>query len=63
MSMLEYFIENELLTVCQFRSLPGDSCTSQLLITTHGIQKSFDEIPPIYVTGVSLDKSKVFDKV
>ena len=47
--MFEYFIENELFTVCQSGFLPGDSCTSQLLSVIHEIQKSFDESPPIYV--------------
>ena len=42
-SMFEYFIENELFTfqtfqVYQSGFLPGNSCTSQLLIITHEIQ-------------------------
>ena len=61
--MFEYFIENELFTVCQFGFLPGDSCTSQLLTIIHEIQKSFDESPPIDVRGIFLDISKAFDKV
>ena len=62
-SMFEYFIENELFTVCQSGFLPGDSCTSQLLGIIHEIQKSFDENPPIDVRGIFLDISKAFDKV
>ena len=62
-SMFEYFIENELFTVCQSGFLPGDSCTSQLLSIIHEIQKSFDESPPIDVRSIFLDISKAFDKV
>ena len=60
--MFEYFIENELFTVCQSGFLPDDSCTSQLLSIIHEIQKSFDESPPIDVRALFLDISKAFDK-
>ena len=46
-SMFEDFIGNELLTVCQFDFVPGDSCTSQLLSTLNEIQKSFPQSSPI----------------
>ena len=59
--MFEYFIENELFTVCQSGFLPGDSFTTLKII--HKIQKSFDESPPIDVRGIFLDISKAFDKV
>ena len=62
-SMFEYFIENELFTVCQSGFLPGGSCTLQLLSIIHEIQKSFDESPPIDVRRIFLDISKSFDKV
>ena len=62
-SMFEYFIENELFTVCQSGFLPGGSCTVQLLSIIHEIQKSFDESPPIDVRRIFLDISKLFDKV
>ena len=62
-SMFEYFIENELFTVCQSGFLPGDSCTSQLLSIIHEIQKLFDESPPIDIKGIFLDISKAFDKI
>ena len=61
--MFEYFIENELFTVCQSGFLPDDSCTSQLLSIIHEIQKSFDESPPIDVRGICLDISTAFDNV
>ena len=61
--MFEYFIENELFTVCQSGFLPGGSCTAQLLSIIHEIQKSFDESPPIDVRGIFLDIFKAFDKI
>ena len=54
-SMLEFFIDHELFTVCQSSFLPGDSCISQLLSILHEIQKLFDESPPIDVKGAFLD--------
>ena len=36
-SMFEYFIENELFTVCQSGFLSGHPCTSQLLSIIHEI--------------------------
>ena len=62
-SMFEYFIENELFTVCQSGFLPDDSCTSQLLSIIHEMQKSFDKSPTIDVRGIFLNISKAFDKV
>ena len=65
-SMFEYFMENELFTICQSGFLPDGSCTSctsQALSIIHETQKSFDESPPIDVRGIILDISKVFDKV
>ena len=38
-SIYEYFIGNELFTVCQSGFLPGDSSTSHLLSIIHEIQK------------------------
>ena len=62
-SIFEYFIENQLFTVCQSGFFTADSCTSQLLSVKHKIQISFDESPPIDVRGILLDISKAFDKV
>ena len=62
-SMFEYFIENELFTVCQTGFLPGNSCTLQPLSIIHEIQKSLDESPPIDVRSIFLDISKAFNKV
>ena len=50
--MFEYFIENELFTVCRSGFLPSDPHTSQLLSIIHEIQKSFDKSPPIDVRGI-----------
>ena len=61
-SVFEYFIENELFSVCQSGFLPDHSCTSQILSIIHEIQKSF-ESPLIDVRGVFLDISNMFDKV
>ena len=61
--MCEYFLENEIFSICQSGFLPDESCTSQLLSIIHEIQKSFDESPPIYVRGIFLDISKAFNKV
>ena len=59
--MLEYFIENDLISHNQSSFKPGDSCINQLLSISHEIYKSFDES---YVTRVVfLDISKAFDKV
>ena len=63
MSMFDYFIENELFTVCQSGFLLGDSCTSQLLSIIREIQILFDESPPIDVRGIFLSISNAFHKV
>ena len=62
-SLFNYFLENKLFTECQSGFLPGDSCTSQLLFSTHEIYKSFECNPSVDVRGTFLDISKAFDKV
>ena len=42
--------------------IPGDSCVSQLLSTTHEIYRSFDCHPPADIRGTFLDISKAFTK-
>ena len=62
-SIFSYFIKNNLFTRSQCGFLPGDSCISQLLSTTHKTYKSFDCNPPLDVRGPFLGISKAFDKV
>ena len=62
-SIFSYFIKNNLFTRSQSGFLPGDSCISQLLSTTHKTYKSFDCNPPLDVRGPFLGISKTFDKV
>ena len=62
-SIFSYFIKNILFTRSQCGFLPGDSCISQLLSTTHKTYKSFDCNIPLDVRGPFLGISKAFDKV
>ena len=59
--MFGFLIENNLISSNQSGFKPGDSCINQLLSITHKIYKSFDD--KFEVRGVSLDTSKVIDKV
>ena len=59
--MLEFFIENKLISSGQCGFKPGDSCINQLLSITHEIYSSFDE--GLDVRTVILNISKAFDKV
>ena len=59
--MLNFFIENELISSNQSRFKPGNSCVNQLVSITHEIYKSFDQSHE--VTGVFLDISKAFEKI
>ena len=59
--MLKFFIENKLISSCQFGFKPGDSCINQLLSINHEIYSSFDEA--LKFRSVLLNISKVFDKV
>ena len=59
--MLEFFIENNLISKNQSGFRPGDSCINQLLSITHEIYQSFDD--SLEVRAVFLDISKPFDKV
>ena len=61
--LFNYFQNNRLFTHSQSGFLPGDSCIAQLLSIIHEIQTAFDENPTVDVRGVSLNLSKVFDKV
>ena len=60
-SLIEYFIENDLISPNQSGFKPGDSCTNQLMSITHEIYQFFDD--GFEVRGVFLDISKAFDKV
>ena len=51
--MLNFFIENELISPNQSGFKPRDSCINQLLAITHEIYKSFDD--GFEVRGVFLD--------
>ena len=59
--MLEFFIQNNLITPNQSGFKTGDLCIQQLISITHEIYKSFDD--GYVVRGVFLDISKAFDKV
>ena len=60
-NLLEYFIDNDLISQNQSGFKPGDSCIDQLTSTTHEIYQFFDD--GLEVRGVFLDISKAFDKV
>ena len=60
-NLLEYFIENDLISQNQSGFKPGDSCINPLISITHEIYQSFDDV--LEVRGVFLDISKIFDKV
>ena len=60
-NLLEFFIENNLISSNQAGFKPSDSCINQLLSITHEIYKSFDE--GCEVRGVFLNISSAFDKV
>ena len=62
-SIFSYVIKTNLFTRSQSGFLPGDSCISQLLSTTHKTYKSFDCKPPLDVRSTFLRISKAFDKV
>ena len=59
--MFTFFTETNLTSPNQSGFRPGDSFFNQLLAITHKIYKSFNEW--FEVRRVSLDLSKVFDKV
>ena len=59
--MFRFLNENNLISSNQSGFKPGHSCINQLSSITHKIYKSFDD--KFEVTGVSLDTSKVIDKV
>ena len=61
-TLYDYFINNKLITPCQFGFIKGDSFVNQLMIT-HEIHKHLDANPSIDTVGVFLDMSKAFDKV
>ena len=58
---MTFFTENSLISQNQSGFKPGDSCTNQLLSTTHQICRSFDD--GYEVRSVFLDMSKAFDKL
>ena len=59
--MLQFFIQNNLITPNQSDVKTGDSCINQLISITHEIYKSFDYA--YEVLGMFRDISKAFDKV
>ena len=59
--MLEFFIENNLISKNQSGFRPGDSCINQLLSVTHEIYQSFDD--NLEARAIFSDISKAFDKV
>ena len=57
-------MEDKLFNECQSGFMPGDSCVSQLLSSTHDIYKSFGCNPPADVRETSLEFQKLAsDKV
>ena len=56
-----FFTTNHLISTNQSGLKPGDSCINQLLSTTHGMYKSFDE--GYEVRGAFLVISKASDEV
>ena len=58
-----FLLEEELLNPNQSGFCPFDSCVNQLLPINHKTFEAFDCNPPLEVRSVSLDISKVFDKV
>ena len=59
--MLNFFIENKLISSNHSGFKPDDSCINQPLSVTHEIYESFDV--GLEVRSVFLDISKAFDKV
>ena len=59
--LLNFLLENNLISPSQSGFNPGDSSINQLLSITHKIYNSFDE--GLEVRSVFLDISKAFDKV
>ena len=57
-NLLEYFIDNDLISQNQSGFKQGNSCLNQLISITHEIYQSFDE--KLEVRGVFLDISKAF---
>ena len=57
-NLLEYFIDNDLISQNQSGFKQGNSCLNQLISITHEIYQSFDE--ELEVRGVFLDISKTF---
>ena len=61
-ALFNIIVQKKLFTPCQSGFIPGDSCVSQLLSTTHEIYRSFDCHPPADIRGTFLDISKAFTK-
>ena len=59
--MLNFFLENDLISPKQSGFRSGDSCINQLLSINHEILSAFDI--GYEVRGLFLDVSKAFDKV
>ena len=59
--MLNFFLENDLISQKQTGFRPGDSCINQLLLISHEILSAFNI--GLEVRGLFLDISKAFHKV
>ena len=59
--MLEYFLDNNLVSLKRSESVPGDSCLNQFLSITHDIFTSFNN--GLEVRGVFLNIRKAFHKI
>ena len=59
--MLEFFIENNLISKNQSGFRPVDSCINELFSITHEMHQSFDD--NLEIRAVFLDISKTFHKV
>ena len=59
--MLNFFLENDLISPKQSGFGPGDSCINQPLSISQEIISTFDT--GLEVRGLFLDVSKAFDKV
>ena len=62
-SIYSHLLKNRLLTPHQSGFQAGDSTINQLLLITHKIYGSFDNVPSLETRAVFLDLSKAFDRV
>ena len=62
-SIYSHLLKNRLLTPHQSGFQAGDSTINQLLLITHKIYGSSDNVPSLETRAVYLDLSKAFDRV